>query len=608
MLIGVSSAIKNNSTIFSRLNRFVKNCPFSNTDILAFLSIEDRKKLKSHVAHIMEHRLDILGSGLNFMGNKIDWHQDFVTGFKWGRTTIYSDIRGLTPNGTDIKRPWELSRCQHFIPLGIEWRLSRQTVHLNEYLLQIEDWIKHNSVGYGVNWVCPMEVAIRSVNWLIGYGLLSEGLSNKKHFEFQKQLTISLWEHARFIRTHLEWNGPFSERRANHFLSNLTGLFTLGVFFSDNFFGRRWIKFSVRWLEKEIRRQILKDGVHFECSISYHRLCLEMFMWCYYLGKANDIKFSEEYKIRVDRMREFTSAYTRPDGSAPLFGDNDDGRLLNSGLGHINDHNYLWNDKLKNCSAVDAVLLSGNVKKSIKAFEGFKAFSSAGFFIINQGDLNLIVRAGQLAHLGTHAHCDQLSFELSIKGVTVFIDPGTYVYTSDIEKRNRYRSTQAHNVLSINHAEQNSASGPIFGYLDETKTEVLEANRNQIVARHRGFKALKRSNLSHTRIFRIPENEKIIEIFDIINDAQKGDLVEWFFHLSPGVNAVYIGGQVHIRTERNIVCELTLLTEMEVRIERFDTSPGYGWLENSQVMIFTKRINVENSFLYKACFKIHWRK
>ena len=52
-----------------------------------------------------------------------------------------------------------------------------------------------------------------------------------------------------------------------------------------------------------------------------------------------------------------------------------------------------------------------------------------------------------------HGHNDALSFELWLAGQPVFIDSGTFCYTSDMEARNLSRSTAAHNTVEIDGRE-----------------------------------------------------------------------------------------------------------------------------------------------------------
>ena len=51
-----------------------------------------------------------------------------------------------------------------------------------------------------------------------------------------------------------------------------------------------------------------------------------------------------------------------------------------------------------------------------------------------------------------HAHCDLLSFELSVDGKPAIVNSGTYAYQSEL--RSYFRSTAAHNTATINDEEQ----------------------------------------------------------------------------------------------------------------------------------------------------------
>jgi hypothetical protein len=74
------------------------------------------------------------------------------------------------------------------------------------------------------------------------------------------------------------------------------------------------------------------------------------------------------------------------------------------------------------------------------------AWSQFGLYLFKSPRLFLSVRCGQvgLNGLGAHAHNDALSIELWIDGQPLLRDPGTYLYTPLPDRRNAYRSVQAH--------------------------------------------------------------------------------------------------------------------------------------------------------------------
>ena len=59
-----------------------------------------------------------------------------------------------------------------------------------------------------------------------------------------------------------------------------------------------------------------------------------------------------------------------------------------------------------------------------------------------------------------HAHADALSFELAVNGQTMLIDPGTYTYTASKDLRDSFRSSSAHNTLTVDDRSWSTPSGP----------------------------------------------------------------------------------------------------------------------------------------------------
>jgi hypothetical protein len=289
---------------------------------------------------ICNHIFDLLGSGKVKLGEEIDWYLDFKTGFRWNPRTYYLGTRKhvTLDDDSDVKVPWELSRCQHFVTLGKADRYINDEKYANEFVSQIESWIAHNPVELGVNWTCTMDVAIRAVNWIWGYYFFcgSQSLTEEFKIKFFK----SLFLHGRYIVNNLE----FGRIRGNHYLSDIAGLVYLGIFFQESKKGQKWLEKGLSALKEEMKDQVYPDGVDCEGSISYHRLVTELFLSTTLICIKNGLTFPQWYMTRLEKMIEFVMYYTKPDGTAPQLGDNDDGRLhILSNYGNWNrlDHRYL---------------------------------------------------------------------------------------------------------------------------------------------------------------------------------------------------------------------------------------------------------------------------
>src|SRR4029077_4286666 len=85
---------------------------------------------------LVRHEFDLLGSGpfvpsdpdrLPASGySPIDWYLDPVQRLRFPRGVPYKDwkLYEMRPGNADVKLPWELARCQHWITLGQAFRLT----------------------------------------------------------------------------------------------------------------------------------------------------------------------------------------------------------------------------------------------------------------------------------------------------------------------------------------------------------------------------------------------------------------------------------------------------------------------------------------------------
>ena len=123
-------------------------------------------------------------------------------------------------------------------------------------------WIAENPPGHGNGWE-PYPISLRLVNW-IKWSLSGEALD--------RAWLASLAVQARWLARHIEWH-----LLGNHLLANAKALLFAGLFF-DGPEAWRWFEQGLSIYEREIPRQILADGGHFELSPMYHAIILEDFL------------------------------------------------------------------------------------------------------------------------------------------------------------------------------------------------------------------------------------------------------------------------------------------------------------------------------------------
>ena len=166
----------------------------------------------------LRHEFDLLGSGRKALGPALPWLDDFKTGRhyppQYCRDIEYMEL----DRPTDVKVPWELSRCQHFTFLGQAYWLTGDERYAAEYRAEIEHWLAVNPFAYSVNWACPMDVALRAINWIWGFHFMSASTACRDT-TFRRSLIRSLFMHGEFVARHLE-RGDRSEEHTSELQSH----------------------------------------------------------------------------------------------------------------------------------------------------------------------------------------------------------------------------------------------------------------------------------------------------------------------------------------------------------------------------------------------------
>lgn len=484
---------------------------------LELLDAAGRSELLRRADEIARHQFDLLGSGPTRLGAEIDWQLDFKSGRRWPDAHI-SQVPIVLGDGSDIKVPWELSRCQHLPLLAAAHQVSGDQRYQDELGAQLISFIAANPPEYGASWACTMDVAIRAANWVAALCLALASGSDEPWLEAALE---SLLLHCRFIRGHLECGAV----RSNHYLSDVAGLLIACAPFTDSDEGRAWARWATTALEGEMQRQVRADGCDQEASIGYHRLVTELFVCGSQAAEALcPGMLSSAFHERLALMLGFVSNYTRPDGLAAQMGDADDGRFLPLATYGTDPRNHRH--------------LFRQMGRPWRPGVAHAAYPDGGWYLMRHEQFWSAIRCGDVGLDGTgaHAHNDQLAFELAFGSDALVVDPGTYLYTGDPGARNEFRATAAHSSLSIGGAEQNRIpTKELFSLPEEAYPLCVrfsaEGPRARFTGEHSGFRELERS-VAHRRDFLFDGAARIVEITDTVVGAQ-GLAVAWSFPLAP---------------------------------------------------------------------------
>ena len=499
------------------------------------------------------HQVDLLGSGPLQMPPQIDWLVDLKTGRRWPEG-FHRDIDYNNFNEpSDVKMAWELSRLQWALPLGQAWLLTgddRYALKLRELLQQ---WIAANPYAGSVNWTCTMEPALRILVWTWIFHACAQAPSWRDP-GFRDEFLQALYLHGDFVARNLER----ADINGNHYTADAAGLVYAGLFFDGLGEAARWQRLGWQILESELPRQVFEDGVDFEAAVPDHRLVAELFLYPALYREACTLSVDERYRERVAAMARFTAAYSRHDGSSPLWGDADDGRALAFGVQALNDHRYLVAAAAVCLHNPELTALCSGPRDELAWLLGLpaaqdlparteperptsEAFRSGGFYIMRAGRHHVFVDCGPLglAGRGGHGHNDLLAFELMLDGVQLFSDCGAYQYTASPTERNHFRATAQHNTPRVDGHEINRFVRPDYLWVlhNDATHELLEWSSDEARTRFRG---------RHNGYARLPDpvrvtRELVLEhrtgrlILEDNFEAAQAHQVQTPFHAAPGV-------------------------------------------------------------------------
>ena len=546
---------------------------------------------------IINHEFNFLGMNYLNIGEKIFWNKDYLHKFSW-KNKYYKKIKVVDRSyKADVKLPWELSRMHQLVILGEAYNISNDEKYTKEFIDQLKSWIKENPYKMSVNWTCAMEVSIRAVNIITALELFEE--SELLTESFKELINGVLYKHGSFIYKNLE---IVEGVKSNHYLADICGLFWLGLYFNKyNEETKRWLEFAYNELEIEILNETNEDGTSYEGSTSYHKLVTEMFLFSAIFAKKNGYYLSKKFNDRLKLMLEFLESISKSDYTIPLFGDNDDGRFIIL-------ENYYSNKKysIKYLIALakgyfsykdinlnmDSFKLIYGKKEFEKEFNFIrkKFYEYGGYYILNNERMNMIIRCGELSFRGqgAHSHNDQLSFVLSVDNNDIFIDPGSYVYTSNYDLRNKFRSTSMHNTVMIDNIEQNEIDFEnLFALKERTYSKKLFFNDSKFIGIHEGYKNT--YGLMHKREINIGENE--INIVDEILGKNKLNK-KIIFNLAPNLDLKINGNEIIINSY------IKLITDLQVSIQNSYISESYGVIVKNKQLIFKTSFDKAKFILY----------
>lgn len=557
---------------------------------------------------ICRGRFSLLGyEDLEYGEGVPDFHLDAVSGKTSESRSHWSKI-GLNDEMLtgDKKVVWELNRHQYLVTLGQAYLLTGDEKYAETFAAHIEGWFDQNRPKMGVNWLSSLELAFRSISWIWAVYFFR----NSPHFtpEIFGRMVSYLYLQARHIETYL--STYFSPN--THLTGEALGLYFIGSFLTEADKSRKWKEKGHRIMMDALDFQIRDDGVYCEQSSHYSRYTADFYAALMILRRRQGLPVEGKHLAKLEKLYEFLMHLTQPNGETPLFGDEDGGRLnflddrpigdfrpslaLGASLFDRGDFKFaageptpelLWLMGAQELERYDAI-------EPVGPTETNAAFKEGGFFVMRSSwrrDAHFVlIDCGPHGFMnGGHAHADALGFALSFDGEPVFVDSGTYLYSVNAAAREKFRSTAAHNCLTVN-GESSSLPGDPFSWKTHANARLLDwvVDENGAFFRgtHDGFA---RFGVNYVREIRIIGNDEI-EITELI-DSSRANTYELNFILNPGVGCTVEGDVLKFDKPGRPEWKMQMKAEApginyDLSLEDWNVSPVYGKLVETKRIVF----------------------
>lgn len=396
-----------------------------------------------------------------------------------------------------------LHRTAFWEPLGIVYRGTGDEQYAKEWTFEVRDWIKKNKQGAYPDdkeyaWKAFV-VSFRLNHWSGYFNLFK----NSPNFTpaFLMEFLDSYSEQANYVKANYTDIG-------NHRLYEALHLLYAGSSFPELKAAAAWRKSGITVLNEEIAKQVLPDGVQFELSPSYHIGTIKIFLDALRIAKMNgaEDEFPLSYRNLVEKMVMAVGKYSFPDYTFPLYGNS----FLTSKDLMLKNYKD-WAQVFPENKTIAYYATDGASGKQPDYLSS--SLADAGFYAFRNGwDAKATVmqiKAGPPAAF--HAHPDNGTFELWVKGRNFTPDAGSFVYANvgdqENSKRDWYRSTKAHQTLTLDNGTT---------LINKAKVSKWETDKNPGVLSYTnpGY-----ANLSHQRTFLFVDQRYFIIIDRAIGTA-----------------------------------------------------------------------------------------
>lgn len=562
---------------------------------------DDRARVLARAARVLAGQFDLLGyKGLSY-GAPIDWQRDPVHDRSAAHAAHWSRIPYLDATAVgDHKVTWEVNRQQYLVTLGQAYWYTRDDCYARAFAEHVSAWMDANPPKRGINWASSLEVAFRAMSWVWALHFFrdAEALTPALYARVLGYLHIHARHLERYLSTYFSPN--------THITGEGLGLVFVGALVPELAGAQRWRQLGLDVLATWLPRQVRADGGYFEQALQYHRYTTEFTLQLLLLDERHDWGFRARLRPVLLRLLDYMQAITRPDGTIPLIGDDDGGKLV--------DLDGQPPDDVRAVFAQAAAWL-GSAEFAYAATEGSapraaalwllgpraadrlatltprppnglsRAFRDTGTFVLRDGwgrdAMYVAFDCGPHGAINAgHAHADVLALVASAYGRNLLVDSGTFSYPGP--ERNAFRGAVAHNALLVDGEGSSVPAADAFQWRTTAHGRLLAwvegPDFTYVEGTHDGFARLP-DPVTHRRgLLFVPRLGWIVR--DRI-DATEEHAVDVHWHLAPGLTlGASNTNQTRVLDEagRTVALVATFPTDgaPALRAEAAWISPRYG--------------------------------
>jgi uncharacterized heparinase superfamily protein len=544
---------------------------------------------------ICQHQYEQFGHRFE-LDNPIDWHRDPLTGQRW--PTVYwanIDIRDDQAIG-GVKWVWELNRHHHLVTLGKAYFLTGNERFAQTISQHLYSWIDANPSGIGVNWTSSLELAVRLINWTWALAFIRQSSADTP--ELWQRVTPSIIQQTQHVRRYMS---QYSSAN-NHLVGEAAALATIGLAFAWLPGAKKWRNKGLQILTREIEQQIHTDGVPAEQAIHYLAFVLDFYLIVWSMVARIGLNVPSIWRERLTAACVFISHIVNENGYVPAIGDSDDAHVI-----RFDDRSSA--DNFRSILATAAALLGRADLKAVaggwdekshwllgehgrQTFEQLecqvespksRAFAAGGYYVMRVPGRLILFDCGPLGYLATaaHGHADALSVTISLAGQPFLIDPGTYAYQEGGEWRDYYRSTAAHNTVTVGRKNQSEMLGTfLWGHKTICRLHQWTSTREYdlCLASHYGYTA--RLGVTHQRAVYFHKPHWLLVADWLFGNSAHYLAQWWHFHrdcqVEVGNEYISVNGQnrsVWMWTDVD-----RMASTVSRRVHHGETNPIQGWL------------------------------